>query len=388
MGVKLTFRLTPARLSWLLLAGLLAVFAGERIVPSIGLARWVLTAGGSARVLAATVLRFLAWRRAAGAARTLAGLFFATTAGCALALLGFLLAGVLGKVLGIGAQAEGGRLDTALLVLATILLAVSLVTHLAAQWAAGVDQRRDGETGAIDRLRVTRLAATGATVALAAAFLMLLGYVTSARDATLDLGYFKTASPGGAVIRITERLPGQLRVVFFFPPASEVGDQARGYFRALAAASRNVRVEEHDRLAAPKLAEQFGVTEDGTIVLTNREVTERLTLPASLAEARPRLRQLDETVQQMLMRVARQRRTVYLTVGHGELNDPQSRDALAQQPYGGIEAFRSLFGMLNYQVSDLGVHNGLGQAVPADAALVVVLGPHRPFLDAEPPAAR
>ena len=132
------------------------------------------------------------------------------------------------------------------------------------------------------------------------------------------------------------------------------------------------------------MAQQFGVGSDGTVVLTlDEDRTQRYTLPTSLGDARMRLRSLDETVQQMLMRLARGRRTVYLTVGHGELNDSTSADPMQRAAYGGTDALFALFGMLNYQVSDLGVQNGLGRAVPDDAALVVVLGPRRPFLEPE-----
>ena len=233
--------LRPARLTWLLLAGLIAVFAGERIVPQLGAVHWVLTIGGSALLLTATLLRFLAWQMAAAEARGLARLFFLTTAACVLAVLGFLLAGKLGAALGIGGEGGPGRTDTALVVLSAILLVVALLALLAGQWALGGSL--DGEvSGDLDRLRVTRLATAGATVGVAASFLMLAGYVTSARDTMIDLGYFRTASPGSAVTRITTSLGAPLRVLLFFPPANEVGDQALGYFRSLAAATRNVRI--------------------------------------------------------------------------------------------------------------------------------------------------
>lgn len=382
MGVMRDLRLPPRRLTWLLIGGLVAVYAGERILETVTAARWVLTGGGSALVLAALVLRFLAWRSASDEARPLARLFLLATAGCAVALLGFLLAGGLGDAIGIG----GGRDDrfgTALTVLSAILLAGSLLPLLAAHWAAGVDGAGAGDPGAIDRLRVSRLAAAGATVALAAAFLMLTGYVASARDATLDVGYFRTSSPGTATTRIVQGMREPLRVLLFFPPANQVKDQVAGYFRALGAATDNVRVEEHDRLASPALAAEHRVTEDGTIVLAAGDRSERLTLATDLARARPRLRRLDENVQRLLMRVARDQRTVYFTVGHGELNDPQSVGPTEATPFGSIDAFRSLFGLLNYRVDDLGVHNGLGNAIPEDAAMVLVLGPRRAFLDAE-----
>ncbi|MGH7506996.1 MAG: Gldg family protein [Longimicrobiales bacterium] len=376
---------SPGWLTWLLLGGLVAVYAGERIVPQLTAARIALTGGGLLLVLAVTAWRFASWRRAAADARNVERLFFLGYAGCALAVIGFLLAGDARDWIGLSSDEPDAadRFDTALTVLSTILLAASLLPVLAAQWATGLRARAPRDAGAIDRLRVSRLAAAGLTVALAGAFLLLTGYVASARDATLDLSYFRTASPGTAVRQITGSLGAPLEVLLFFPPANQVKDQVLGYFRALDGASDNVTIEEYDRLASPALAEEHRVTEDGTIILSVGERTERITLPTSLAEARARLRGLDEAVQRSLMRVARDERTVYLTTGHGELNDPESANPLEATPFRSIGALRSLFGLLNYRVEDLGIQNGLGNEVPADAAMVIVLGPRSAFLDAE-----
>jgi ABC-type uncharacterized transport system len=369
------------RLTWLLVAGLAAVYIGERVVDAIPAVRVAFTGAGCVLVLAALGLRVVSWRRAAADARAVERIFVLGYAGCALALIGFLLAGDVG--VGIGLPAGGSRFATAAIVLATILLAVSLLPVLAAQWAIGRRGRARPATGAVDVLRVRRLAEAALTVALTGASLMLVGWIASARDATLDLGYFRTASPGSAVTRIAESLGEPLRVRLFFPPASQVEDHVAGYFRALGAASGNVDVETHDRLAAPALAEEHGVTQDGTVVLAVGERREQFIVPTELAQARVRLRQLDETVQQTLMRAARDIRTVYFTVGHGELNDPSSAGPEEAAAFQHIDAFRSLFTLLHYRVADLGIQNGLGNAVPADAAMVIALGPRRAFLDAE-----
>src|SRR5690606_27617818 len=94
--------------------------------------------------------------------------------------------------------------------------------------------------------------------------------------------------------------------------------------------------------------------------------------------ARMRLRNLDRDVQQALNRLAREERTVYLTVGHGELNDRG-----AQRETDSLFALESLLGYYNYDMRQLGLQEGLARGVPEDAAMVVVLGPERPFLDAE-----
>src|SRR5690606_32169209 len=111
--------------------------------------------------------------------------------------------------------------------------------------------------------------------------------------------------------------------------------------------------------------------------------SEQLLVGAELNTARLRLRNLDREVQTVLYPLVRERRTIYLTTGHGELNDPESAGPLARTPLGEARVFRRLLGYLNYDIQELGVRNGFGVDVPADAAMVIVLGPRRPFLDAE-----
>src|SRR5690606_41227540 len=79
----------------------------------------------------------------------------------------------------------------------------------------------------------------------------------------------------------------------------------------------------------------------------------------------------------------RERRTVYFTTGHGELNDPESAGPLGGRGLGGGTLFQQLLGYLNYDIRELGLTNGLSVDVPSDAAMVVVLGPQRRFLEGE-----
>jgi hypothetical protein len=162
-----------------------------------------------------------------------------------------------------------------------------------------------------------------------------------------------------------------------------VKEQVRGYFRALDAATNNLDIEEYDRLAAPEVAQQHRVTQDGSIVLSYNDRSEVIALPTDIREARHRLRAFDADVQRALMRVARDEKTIYLTIGHGELNDGTPTGPLEGREFRSIDALRKLFGLLNYQVHDLGLQGGLGNDVPSDAAMVLVLGPTRPFLEPE-----
>ena len=379
-------RTPPAWLTWAVVAALVAVFTGERILPDASPFRLVLSSAGMALLLAAVLWRALSWRRASGDARAVERLFLLAYAGCALAVLLFFLASGLGERIGVAfAEAETQRrFETAAMVLGAILLCVSLPPALAAQGAAGPGYSPESATASVDRLRITQVALAVLTVGLAAPFLVLVGWIASDRDKTLDVSYFRTSSPGTASQQIVGALGEPLRVLLFFPPSSDVTDQLRGYFRALDAEGGRVQMEEYDLLVSPDTAQKYGVVRQGIVVLASGDRTERLALPETLEEARLQLRTLDEDVQQSLMRLSRDERTVYFTVGHGELNDQSSARAtdtlsVSSSTY----AISTLLGYLNYSERELGIRAGLGNEVPQDAAMVLVLGPRRPFLEPE-----
>jgi hypothetical protein len=375
----------PAWLTWIVVVGLILVYAGERILGTRPLLHGIFSGAGALLLVIAILWRAAAWRRAEGDGRAVEKTFLLAYAGCGLAVLGFLLAGDLRQTLRIApADADtDDAFDTVATVLACVLLSVSLFPMLAAHWALG-GAKVGRATGTVDRLRVSQLAAAGLTVGLAAPFLMLTGYVATKNDQSLDVSFFKTASPGSASKQIVESYAQPLKVIFFFPPANEVRQQVLGYFRSLGG---NVQIEEYDRFADPTVAEKYQVVRDGTVILELGDRTEQLGFDTDINAERQRLRKLDETVQAALMKVARQERVVYFTVGHGELNSPASVSATdtvnAAGAGGGTYAVEGMLDLLNFKFSNLTASGGLGNEIPADAAMVVVLGPKRAFLPPE-----
>lgn len=383
MGVR---RTAPWWLTWLLAGGLVLLFLGERVLEAVTVARAVLSGLGALVVLGCLVWRIFSWREAAGEARRVEQLLLLAGAGCVLALVLYLISsddGMRWLAIEFAEEESRERYTVILRVLWPILLAVSLLPALGAQLALGAHRHARGEALHVEALRVTETAAGGLTVALAAALLFVLGYIVSERDKTLDLSYFKTSSPGSATEAMVANLGEPLEVLLFFPEVNPVKDEALRYFRALASATDRVEIEARDRLASPKLAEQHGVTEDGTILLVKGERTERVTLATDLRGARARLRTLDRQVQRSLMTLLRERRTVYQTVGHGEVNHPESAGPAGTGALTGVNALREVLRFLNYDVEDLGLQSGLGREVPDDAVMVMVLGPRRPFLEPE-----
>jgi hypothetical protein len=354
--------------TWALVAGLLAIFVGERVLPHVPAARTALDVAGAGALLAMTLWRALAVARSRGAARRVQTLLLAASAGCALAV---------GLYFIVALKLQPGRLATALTVAWMIALAASAIPLLLTQLTAA----RGSDEG-VEEARVRDAAASGLTVALAAALLFVVGYIASQRDVKVDVSYFRTSLPGSATEKMVGALGEPLRVLLFFPEVNEVKAEVASYFEELARRTGKVQLEAHDRLAAPKLAKQHNVARDGTVVLVKGTQAETLVLDTRLQGARATLRAFDSEVQKALMKVARGARVAYLTTGHGEMSDPPPPGA-PSDPMASAQLVRELLAVLNYRVSDLGLRSGLATDVPEDAALVLVLGPRRPFLDEE-----
>ena len=392
-------------LTWFQLAGLVAVFAGVRIFDAIVWLRLPLIVAGGLVVALVAVLRFTAWRGGEGDRRAIDAVFAFGAMGCVIAVLGFVPGSDDGlEFLGLDFEgiSERLRFKRFFQMASPILLACSLLPVLAAEWALA----RGGSAGAlrVDARRVRETAGNALSLALGGAALVLIGYVTSALNRTADFSYFKTASSGESVQEIVRNMDGTLEAAVFFPEVNAVKDEVLNYLRELARATGNVVVEEYDRYADPEAAAAYEVRNDGVVVLRVDGRSERLSFQLLLSEARGRLRILDSHVQQMLLQLTRERRFAYLTTGHGELNDPLASEEEPEQPditeswRPGQEsrfdegpplgALRELLEFLNYEVRDIGVRRGLGDRVPDDAAMVMIIGPQRAFLEAERNAIR
>jgi hypothetical protein len=360
----------PTGATWALVAGLALVYLGERVLSHLPGVRLACAVIGGGTVLAMTVWRALAAARQTGAMRRVEGLLLAGSAGCALAL-GIYFVGALR----VGPEHE--RLAGALTVAWLIVLGVSLIPLLFTQWTAA-----RGTDEGVEEVRVREAATSGLTVALAAAFLFVLGFIASERDVKLDVSYFRTSLPGTATEHMVEGLSEPLRVLLFFPEVNDVKSEVTSYFEELARTTGRVEIEAHDRMAAPKLAKEHNVYKDGTVVLVKGKQSENIVLDPQMQNARTTLRVFDSEVQKALMKIARGARVAYLTSGHGEMNDPPAAGAPAD-PMTSATLVRELLTLMNYRVSELGVKSGLATDVPDDAVVVLVLGPKKPFLDEE-----
>lgn len=387
--------------TWMLLAGLAAVFSGWRVFDGLPFLSYPLIVGGVATLLFVTAWRFRALKDSEDDQRSIAAIFAWGALGCVIAVGGFVPGTDTGlEFLGLDYQAIGRNLGLKRIfsVASPILLGCSLLPVLAAQWAVG----KGGSAGAlpVDALRARESSANALSLGLAGAALLLFGYVTTALDRTIDFSYFKTSQPGEAVREIVLSLEAPLRAAFFFPAVHPVKDELLGYFQELARATDRVVVEDYDRFSDPEAAADYGARRDGTLFLRVAGRTEQLDFPLEMEFARRDLRILDGHIQRVLLELARSRRYAYLTTGHGELNDPQgtveepdAEEIRLRRIREGQEApverqlplqvLRGLLTGLNYTVRDIGIRQGLGGRIPDDAAMVMILAPQTAFHPSE-----
>jgi hypothetical protein len=235
----------------------------------------------------------------------------------------------------------------------------------------------------IEGRRVLFAESAGLTLALAATYGALFTYAASEFAVKADFSYFRTSRPSDSTKNIVRGLEDPVKVSIFFPQLSDVGHEVNSYLKELSRTGTRFTFEQHDRLLEPNLAKDWKVTQDGVLVVARGPTEETLLFGVDMESARSKLKTLDADFQKALLKVSRETRTIYFTTGHGELNE--STDASEGRTAG---TAKRLLESQNYTVKDLGLAQGLGIEIPKDATIVAVLGPARPFLPGEVAALR
>lgn len=357
--------------------GLLLLWLGERVVDA-GTARAVASGLGAVVILGAVALRGL---RMAKAVRPDVAQVEQALLWLAVTLVGSLL--VYGMTSDLFARLAGTTLETAspklggvLFVLWPAMAACALLPTLFIELSYAAMARAPVlET---ERIREARFAGLGLAFALTFAF--SFQYVMNERDLKVDLSYFRMARPGDATKKHVAALDAKLEVYAFFPPGNDVGELVDAYLAELKAESPLLDAKRHDYALEPTKSKDLGVSANGVVVLKKGDRKESLFIGVEMEKARVALRALDADFQRRLLQVAKARRTVYMTQGHGE----RLKDGL-----GGGDARSSvskLYAELqgqNFDVRTLSAADGLGVEVPKDAAAVFVIGPTDPFTPPE-----
>jgi len=326
-------RATRAAPIWVLalyLGGLVVVFLGERVLDSWRSVATAATVLGLCAVVSATVLRYSPRFRVGGERRqieTLLGVLSVT----GLVALGVYFATTEAFAGRLGLYRLGDRAFDRVMAVATVtwlaLLVLSTVPMIFAETAA-FPMRHAVRP---ESRRVRAAAVAGAALALASIYGSLFVYAARGLDWRADYSYFKTSQPSESTRNIIASLSEPVRVQAFFPDVNEVRAEVERYLSAAAAGNPKLQVEIRDRLLVPEAAQKLRVTQDGVLVITQGEASEQVRLGTELDKAKPKLRTLDRDFQEKLLKLVRSRRTAYLTVGHGEINDTRGKAEMASR---------------------------------------------------------
>lgn len=360
------------------LGGLVFLLLGERVlVASEGLAK-LCTWLGVLGLLGALVERVWAVQQSSADRREAARLFLGLSATTVVALALYGLSTPRGREL---ANVPAPKLDGqddfgAIVTIAWVsLLTVSVLSTVFGELSRASMHRAER----LESRRIFAAAGAGLALGAAATYGALFTYAADKADKSIDFSYYRVSRPSESTKRMIESLSEPLEVLVFVPPTTEVRSEVLKYLDDLRAGrSDKLVVSTHDFLGEPELAKEHKLTRDGVLVLARGKASQKLEIGVDEEKARRTLKKLDGEFQKVLIKAMRDRRTAYLTVGHGELNeDTDKRNART------AEGARQLLEGQNYQVKSLGLADGLATEIPKDAAAVLVLGPTARFTDAE-----
>jgi hypothetical protein len=350
----------------LYIVGSFLVFGGERIFGANDTVRWAMDALGT--VLALTALAMRSRTMATNPRGTrLALMYYAVS----ISSIVYYIASTRDVVAMLGLEEETSRQ-----VRTALQCAVPLQWLIGAWPAFALDRTLTASPHSAHPLRVRAALDGGLAVALGLAMLFPINWLAKEFNERWDFGYYRTTKVGSATEQIVENLDEPMTAVLFWPSSNEVLEEVRVYFDDLK--GPNLTVEVMDKDLDPEKAKEWKVRDNGTIALIKGEDTETVKIGDKIDTAKKELRKLDSKVQTALLKLAREKRNAYFTVGHEELywknaaNDEENVDVLKK----GVES-------LNFKVKELGAKDGLAQAVPDDAALVFITGPKQPFLPEE-----
>ncbi len=354
--------MSPVAASYLL--GSFAVFLGERMFD--GAVRWSLDGVGALLVAGAIARRARSLGRHPTATRRALAFYAAS-----LLTVAFYAASTHAGVEAMGLTGETGQRARVVLQCAS-----ALVWVLTALPAIAIDRTLHASPHSVHPLRLKVATEGGLVLALGLSTLFPLNWLAQDTNERFDYGFFKTTAVGGSTRAAIDGLDAPARAVLFFPASSEVLREVRPYFDDLEGG--NLTVEVMDVAMAPDLAKKWKIRENGTVALAKGEAVETVKIGEKLDAARKELRKLDSRVQTALLKLSRDKRTAYFTVGHEEL---YWKGAAGDEE--NLGTLKGVFEQLHFKVKELGVAEGLAQSVPDDAAVVIVAGPKKPLLAEE-----
>lgn len=363
--------------SWAALVGLVLVFIGERIFDGSP-TRLVFAISGAAALTVAVGARAQAYLASAGGDPASADRkpVLRTLLLCTTGIATSMVLYVLVVAVFTGDDSASERMRGVLWALWPVVLAVSglplLFVETAVAPVAFIDR--------YERAHVRRSAIRGLSLALFLACLFVGNYLAVRHVKKLELGAGHSATASEQTRNIVRDLTKKVRVVLFFPRANDVAERMKNYFAPLAALNENLEFEQIDHALAFEQAKEAGVTDNGYVALFHEGNHEKIRVGTQERSARGALRRFDNNFVKKLIQVTTSEKTAYFFKGHDErpFDTPRSDD---KRP--ALRKLKTQLEAWQYKVKPFSVAEGSTAELPKDADLIFIVGPEKPFLDAE-----
>ncbi|MBI1951006.1 MAG: GldG family protein [Acidobacteria bacterium] len=227
--------------------------------------------------------------------------------------------------------------------------------------AAGLILNRDRVAAALRGKRARGAGASAGYVLTVLAVIVLVNFLATRHHKRFDLTENKAFSLSEQTVKVVESLPREVTVTAFFREAEPARQKLEDLLAEYRYHSPKLTVRYIDPDTHPGDAKRYAITEYGTIVLESGKQESRVNTPD------------EESLTNALIKVTKDReRVVYFTTGHGEHDTGAGeRD--------GLSLLKGELEKQHYTVKPL----VLSQGIPADAAVLGVAGPQKPFLEAE-----
>jgi gliding motility-associatede transport system auxiliary component len=219
-------------------------------------------------------------------------------------------------------------------------------------------------TRLIATLKGRQVRAAGASagyILTVVAVLVLVNFLAGRHHIRYDSTANKIFSLSEQTIKVLGSLPRDVKVTAFYQEIGPGRQKLEDLLKEYRSHAPKLNYAFVDPDSNPGEARRYGITEYGTTVVESGKRESRFTTAD------------EEALTNALIKVTQDRDLlVYVTTGHGE-------HALADGERGGLTLLKEALEKQHYTVKPL----VLTQGVPADASLVLIPGPRKPFLPAE-----
>ncbi len=267
------------------------------------------------------------------------------------------LFGIVGAVLGVAGLVVYLTWEAQVWVYLT--LEILAVVHLIAFWIAHFETLKT----ASERRSAKHGVNAGLMVVVFLSILIIINFISTRHSARFDLSGSGAFSLSKQTDNVLSRLTKPVHLSGFFSSQHAGRTQASDLFESYAQKSKRVTYTLIDPNRKPAVAKQYGIEQDGTIVLESGGGSVTVQTAS------------EEEVTAAIVRVTRSaKKVVYFVEGHGE----HDIDDQGDQGYAFVKQAMEKQG---FSVKKLSLLSGSG--IPTDASVTVVAGAKRPFADSE-----